>query len=145
VSVDPTGTHLDIMSSSSNSPWKLNPRVQASLDTASRPPVLRCQVRPDESAPPTAIMWGGTAPIAAARVALHNDAGAPWGQLTYDRDGARVIDVDGKTRVEITRVQASASRPPGSFALPATGAPLFHVRVVDAAGKPISANEVLQP
>lgn len=91
-------------------------------------------------------MLGGTAPPRATeRIALLNDADAPWGQLVYDRDSARVIDPEGKTRVEITRVQSGAAPAGGGFMLPAAGTPLFHVRVVDPKGAPASGAAVLQP
>jgi len=144
VTVDPGGTELNIISASSKNAWDGNYRVQGTLDTGSRPPVLRCQVRADESGSTMEIILGGATPLPAAQVALKDDAGASWGQLSYARDGARVIDRDGKTRVEITRAVAAAP-PAGGFALPATGAPLFHVRVVDAGGKPSTASQVLQP
>jgi hypothetical protein len=102
-------------------------------------------VRAQEGGSSTEIVIGGAAALPASQIDLKDDAGAPWGQLSYDRDGASVIDADGKTRVEITRAQANVPRPAASFALPAVGTPLFYVRVVDAAGKPSSASEVLQP
>jgi hypothetical protein len=145
VTVDPDGTHLDINSTSSKNPWDQNPRVRASLDAASRPPVLRCQVRADESAPTAEMVWGVTAPVAAARFALHDDARAPWGQLAYDRDSMRLIDPDGKIRVEIVRVQPGAPPSDEGFPLPAAGPALFHVRVVDAHGTPVNAGMLLQP
>ena len=145
VTVNPDGTEVTITSASSKNAWDQNYRVTATLETASRPPVLRCQVRADESGSSAEIVLGGAAALPAAQVALKDDAGAPWGRLAYDRDGARIIDADGKTRVELTRAQAAAPQAAGAIALPATGAPLFHVRVVDAGGKPSSASQVLQP
>ena len=146
VTVDPDGTHVEVTSASSRNAWDQNYRVQATLDAASRPPLLRCQVRADESGASTEIVLGDSAPPrATARIALRNDAGAPWGQLAYDRDSARVIDPDGKARVEITRVQPGAAPVNGGFTLPAAGSPLFHVRVVDAKGVPATGAEVLQP
>jgi hypothetical protein len=145
VLVEPDGTEFRVTSTSSKNGLDQYYRVEATLDATSRPPVLRCRIHPDESGPTTDLLWGGTAPVAAARVALRDDGGAPWGQLTYDRDAIRVIDPDGKTRVEIVRVQLDAPAIHEGFTVPPTGPGLFHVRVVDANGTPVKGEAVYQP
>ena len=145
VNVDPGGTHVDINSTSSKNEWDQNYRVQATLDTASRPAMLRCQVRPLGYEPATEIIFGGGAPLAAGRIDLHDDAQAPWGQLVYDHDTIRVIDLDGKTRVEVVRAQPNAAPVKEGFTLPAIGPALFHVRVVDADGTPVTHGTLVQP
>lgn len=145
VNVTLDGMHVDISSTSSKIESDQNYRVQATLDAASRPPVLRCQVTPLGYGPATEIMFGGAAPIATGRIALHNDAGAPWGQLTYDRDTMQVIDPAGKTRVELVHIQRGAPEIKEGFTLPAAGPALFHVRVLDADGTPAKHGTLLRP
>ncbi len=145
VEVNLGGTHVDITSTSSKNEWDLYNRVQVTLDAASRPAVLRCQVHPEQAGVVTEIIFGGAAPLASGHIALHDDAGAAWGQLVYDGDAIRVIDPDGKTRVEIVRVQPGAPPVKDGFPLPATGQALFHVSVVDADGKPVRHGTLLQP
>lgn len=145
VNVDLDGTHVDITSTSSKKEWNLDDRVQVTLDAASRPAVLRCQVHPEESGVVTEIIFGGAAPLAPGHIALHDDTGAAWGQLVHDGDAMRVIDPDGKTRVEIVRVQPGAPLVKDGFPLPATGPALFHLSVVDADGKPVRHGTLLQP
>jgi hypothetical protein len=81
VVVDPNGTHLEINSTSTKNPWDQNYRVQTTLDAKSVPPVLYCQVHPLGYEPATEIVFGGAAPLAAGRIALYDDARAPWGEL----------------------------------------------------------------
>ena len=144
MNVNLDGTHVDINSTSSENEWNQNYRVQATLDAASRPPVLRCQITPLGYQPATEIIFGGAAPVATGRIALHNDAGAAWGQLAYDRDAIQVIDPDGKTRVEIVRVQPDAPATKEGVTLPATGPALFHIRIVDADAESVNAFETVR-
>ena len=143
--VDPGGTHVDINSTSTKNPWDQNYRVQATLDADRRPPVLHCEVRPEGYEPATEIVFGGAGPLTTGRIALYDDARAPWGELAYDRDAMRVLDHDGKTRVEIVRVEPGAPPLEKGFTLPANGRTLFHVRVVDADGTPVQPGTLLQP
>jgi hypothetical protein len=145
VVVDPNGTHLEINSTSTKNPWDQNYRVQTTLNAESVPPVLHCQVHPLGYEPATEIVFGGASPLAAGRIALYDDARARWGELAYDRDAIRVLDPDGKTRVEIVRVQSGAPRIKEGFTLPAIGPALFHVRVVSADGAPVKPGTLLQP
>jgi len=143
VTIEPSATHLDITSSSSKNPWDGHYRVRADVESQNGRSVLRCAVRANESADWVELVLGDPKQVAPKKIALQNDAGEPWGQLTFDGATLRVSDAEGRTRVEITAAGAAGAN--GIALVGAGGGPAFRARVLDPQGAPVQPGELLQP
>jgi hypothetical protein len=143
VTINPSANELEIMSNSSKSKWTQHYRVRATVESQGGHSILRCAVRANESSDWIELILGEPTKVAPRKIALQNDAGEPWGELTFDGALLRVTDATGRTRVEIGAAGAAGAE--GIALVGAGGGPAFRARVLDAQGAPVQRGELLQP